>query len=137
MTDTFVYDLVMALIPGTIAGYYSGLLMAKQTKFNSLKHEALRCIRSVNYVGDDKSTQFQKHERLEDLHLVASELLHLKHRRAGEKVLNISYEAGNMVASFEPARIDVATVRENMEKWQKQIRELRPGLRFLLPWGQI
>lgn len=137
MTNGFAYDLVMALVPGAIAGYYSGLLMAKQAKFNSLKHEALRCVRSINCVGDDTQTSLQRTDRVNDLHLISSELLHLKHKRAGLNFLQISREAGNLVASCELGNVPFQKVMESLEQWQKSIRAARPGLRFLLPWGQI
>ena len=137
MSNDFAYDLAMALIPGTVAGYYAGLLTAKQAKFNSLKSEALRCVRSINYIGDDQKTDLHKTEKSEDLHLIASELLQLKHRRAGEQLLEIAGEIANVVASCQLSSLPVHGVMSNLEKWQERIRALRPGVRFLVPWGQL
>ena len=67
MANGFVYELAMALVPGALAGYYSGLLMAKQAKFNSLKHESLRCIRLIDYMGDDAPAHCVHVERVHNL----------------------------------------------------------------------
>ncbi|MCD9124932.1 hypothetical protein [Luteimonas fraxinea] len=137
MSNNFAYDLVMALVPGTIAGYYAGLLTAKQAKFSALKSEALRCVRSIDYIGDESRTDLHSTKRSEDLHLIASELLQLKHRKAGEKLLAISGEVANVVASCSMSNVPVQGVISKIRFWQEQIRALRPGLRFFVPWGQI
>lgn len=87
---SLAYDLLMALIPGTAAGYYSGLLMAKLSKFNALKYEALRAIRSINYMGDASNTQIISSDKSEELHLIASELFLLKHKGAGISLMQVS-----------------------------------------------
>jgi|SRR5690606_2677990 len=137
MSSSFAYDLSMALIPGAVAGYYAGLLMAKQSKFNALKYEALRCVRSINYVGDDDGTVLLKDERVDELHLIASEMLHLKHKRAGGNMLALARTAENLVAECKLGKVSVHVVMAELERWQRTIRGLRPGLRFVLPWGQI
>ncbi|GAA4788417.1 hypothetical protein [Lysobacter hankyongensis] len=137
MPNSFAYELTMALVPGAVAGYYSGLLMAKQAKFNSLKHEALRCVRAINYVGDEVQTNLQRADRVDDLHLIAFELLLLKHRRAGEGMLALARRAESLVASCKLGKVPVEQVMASLSQWQEDIRALRPGLRFLLPWGQI
>jgi hypothetical protein len=135
MANGFVYELAMALVPGALAGYYSGLLMAKQAKFNSLKHESLRCIRLIDYMGDERRTDLQHTDRVKELHLIASELFHLKHRSAGEKLLIIARQVTALIASARD--VPVETVAANFAQWQKELRALRPDWRFFLPWGQI
>jgi len=137
MPSNLVYDVAMALVPGAISGYYSGLLMAKQAKFNSLKHEALRCIRVINYVGDETRTSLQRADRVNELHLISSELLLLKHRRAGVSLLDLSREAENLVATCELGSVPLQQVMQSLHLWQEKIRALRPDVRFFLPWGQI
>ncbi|WP_206861296.1 hypothetical protein [Lysobacter changpingensis] len=135
MANSFIYELTMALVPGALAGYYFGLLMAKQAKFNALKHEALRCVRVIDYMGDERRTDFQHTERVKELHLIASELFHLKHRGAGEKLLIIVRQVTDLIASSR--EVPVETTASNFARWQKELRALRPGWRFILPWGQI
>jgi len=135
--NNFCYDLAMALIPGTIAGYYSGLLMAKVSKFNSLKFEALRIVRSINFVGDSQITSVTRSDKVQDLHLIASELLLLKHKKSGMKVLEISNEVLNAVAACELAPYDVQLFGKQVASWQLRLRGIKPGARILLPWGQI
>jgi DNA polymerase III delta subunit len=137
MTNNFASDLMMALVPGTVAGYYAGLLTAKQSKFSALKSEALRCVRSINYIGDEQQTDLHKTERSEELYLIASEFLQLKHRRAGENLLTIAGEVAKLVASCQMSSVPVQGVMSNITQWQERIRALRPGLRFFLPWGKI
>lgn len=136
MADHFGYDLVMALIPGAAAGYYSGLLMAKQAKFNSLKHEALRCIRRIDYVPQGPGTALRETDRVKELFLIASELFHLRHRRAGESLMAIATSASQL-ANRGHATTPIEAVQAQIEDWQLRIRQIRPGWRFILPWGQI
>ncbi|WP_313204259.1 hypothetical protein [Stenotrophomonas sp.] len=135
--SSFYYDLAMALIPGTIAGYYSGLLMAKVNKFNSLKFEALRVVRSINYLGDSKNTSVTRSEKTQDLHLIASELLMFKHQKSGMKVMAISNDVLDTLAACEFAPYDVALFEKQIAKWQLTLRGIKPSARLLLPWGQI
>ena len=137
MTDSFAYDLAMALIPGTVGGYYAGLLMAKHSKFSSLIHESLRAIRSVTYMGDNYRIESLQADRVEELQLIASELLGLKHRRAGEQLLQIAKEFRLLVASCEMSAVSPEAFDRKVTEWQERVRGLTPGLRFLLPWGQI
>ena len=67
MSEVF-YDLAMAVLPGSIAGYYSALLTAKFSKFNSLKYEALRIARYIDFIGDQSRTQILRDERSRDMH---------------------------------------------------------------------
>ncbi|MCC8445365.1 hypothetical protein [Xanthomonas translucens] len=133
----FGYDLVMAFVPGTVAGYYSGLLMAKLSKFNTLKYEALRVVRSINYIGDGPRTQILRSDKAEDLHLIASELLSLRHKAAGMMVMAVSNNLLNAIAACESSTYAVEKLQAQISDWQKQIREIKPSKRFFLPWGQI
>lgn len=135
--SSFGYDLVMALVPGTVAGYYSGLLMAKLSKFNALKYEAFRVVRSINYIGDDQSTQILRSDKVEDLHLIAAELFSLKHQSAGKQVMAVSNELLNAVASCENVGYSVEKFKAQISDWQGRLRAIKPSRRFFLPWGQI
>jgi hypothetical protein len=137
MGQNFAYDLTMALIPGAVAGYYAGLLIAKLSKFNSLKYEALRAVRGIDYMGDATNTQILKSNKVEDLHLIGSELFQLKHTNAGETVSRVSGETLNAIATCSMTSYSVETMKQNISSWQKQLRLMRVGWRFFLPWGQI
>lgn len=137
MTTDLAYDISLALVTGVAAGYYSGLLIAKLSKFNSLKYEALRVVRGINYIGDRANTQILKSDKVDDLHLIASELLHLKHKMAGRAVLRISVEVSNVLASCGEASYPAEQIMKDISNWQQQLRELRVSPRVGLPWGQI
>ncbi|AIL09894.1 MULTISPECIES: hypothetical protein [Stenotrophomonas] len=134
---SLAYDLLMALIPGTAAGYYSGLLMAKLSKFNALKYEALRAIRSINYMGDASNTQIISSDKSEELHLIASELFLLKHKGAGISLMQVSNELLNSIAACKHSAHPVDSFIKQISDWQARIRGLKVGRRFFLPWGQI
>jgi hypothetical protein len=127
----------MALVPGTVAGYYSGLLMAKLSKFNTLKYEALRAIRSINYMGDDQRTQILQSDKAEDLYLIASELLSLRHKKAGMTVTLVGKDLLNAIAACKSSSYAAEKLQTQISEWQRQIREINPSKRFFLPWGQI
>ncbi|WP_295843547.1 hypothetical protein [uncultured Xanthomonas sp.] len=134
---SFGYDLAMALIPGSMAGYYSGLLIAKLSKFNALKYEALRAVRSVNHMGDDQGTQILRSDKVEDLHLIASELFSLQHKTAGMTVMAVSNDLLNAIAACETSSYDAKKLQAQLTARQGQLRAIKPSMRFFLPWGQI
>jgi hypothetical protein len=127
----------MALVPGTVAGYYSGLLMAKLSNFNALKYEALRVVRSIDYTGGEQSTQITRSDNVGDLHLIAAELFSLKHQIAGARVMAVSNELLNAIACCERGSYPVNNFVAQISEWQKLIRSAKPSRRFFLPWGQI
>ncbi|TAH74314.1 hypothetical protein [Pseudoxanthomonas winnipegensis] len=127
----------MALVPGTVAGYYSGLLMAKLSKFNALKYEALRAVRSINYMGDDQGTLILRSDKVEDLHLIAAELFSLHHKTAGMTVRAVSNDLLNAIAACESSAYAVEKLQAQLTVLQRQLRAIRPSMRFFLPWGQI
>jgi hypothetical protein len=136
MANSFIYDLAMALIPGAVAGYYVGLLMAKHAKFNSLKHEALRCIRRIDYLPQGHGSALREVNWVKELPQIASELFHLKHRRAGEDLMAIATRASQL-ANGGHATAPIGAVQAQVEDWQRRVRQMRPGWRYVLPWGQI
>ena len=137
MPPTFIYDLLMALIPGAIGGYYAALLISKYAKFNSLKYEALRLVRKIEYFGNHDSITITRADNLEEIQYISSELLTLKHRKAGKALFVLSAEILGIKEDCASGKISGFKMNEYISKWQSSIRKLRPGLNLFVPWGQL
>jgi hypothetical protein len=131
------YEWFMALIPGALSGYYVWLLTTKYGKFNSLKYEALRIIRRIEYAGSEDEILVTRSENLEEVQYIGGELLTLKHRRAGKELFVLSAELLGVVEECRSRNFSAFKMNALMSNWQKQVRSLRPGANFFVPWGQI
>jgi len=137
MPTNFLYDLAMALVPGTAGGYYAGLLTTKYAKFNSLKYEALRIVRRIEYFGDSEAIRLAKAENLEEVQYISSELMTLRHRRAGKELFLISANILGVCERCRSGQFSAFEMNDLMSQWQSSIRRLRPGWNLFVPWGQL
>lgn len=135
MTNDSLLSLVLSLPIGIVSGLYSSLIVTKYARFSELRREALRIIRSINYIGDDQHMTVQEPANLSSLAQIASDLYGLGHRSAGDTV-NSLYDAilGANRAVMSGA-IDPRTYMSQHDDWQRQAREVDPDKRIYLPWG--
>ena len=56
-------------------------------------------MRSINFMGDSQNTDVTRSDKAQNLHLVASELLLLKHEKSAMDALEINNEVLNAVAA--------------------------------------
>ncbi|MGY1425223.1 hypothetical protein [Lysobacter sp. A289] len=135
MSKESLVSLLLSLPIGIVSGLYSSLIVTKYARFSELRREALRIIRSINYIGDDTKLQVTEPSNLSALSLIASDLYGLGHRAAGDTISSL-YDiilGASMAASS--GFITPAAYMTQHGDWQRRAREIGPNKRIYLPWG--
>jgi hypothetical protein len=128
-------SLLLSLPLGVLSGGYSSLVVTKYARFSELRREALRAIRSIDFIGSGEHVEVSKTERLSDLPLIASDLFALGHRTAGETI-NSLFDVilgSNLLATA--GKISAPEYGKQYLSWQVQARSIGPNRRIYLPWG--
>src|SRR6266487_5607583 len=85
------------LLMGIAAGLYTGGLVAQLVRFGSLKNEALRLVREIDF-GDDlvpwSTTIQQINEAQRRFVNISSDFYYLRHVRSGNTINELSNEFG-------------------------------------------
>ncbi|MBS0907197.1 hypothetical protein JK229_18940 [Pantoea dispersa] len=122
MSD-FLTNLIMSLVTGG----YMGIVVSKAVAFSNLKKEALRIIRTIDTLGPT-GNYFHNTERVNELPLLGSELLGLKHQEAGRRLMSIF----NAIHKEIYAPSEEASVRSKiLEESQVSVRKLKPSKKTL------
>jgi hypothetical protein len=135
MSNESLLALLLSFPIGIISGLYSSLVVTKYARFSELRREALRIMRSINYIGDDTQMIVSEPSNLSSLTLVASDLYSLGHLSAGDKI-NLLHDiiigANISVAS---GSLSPKAYMSQHSDWQLQVREVGPNKHIYLPWG--
>lgn len=135
MTKDSLLALLLSLPIGIVSGLYSSLVVTKYARFSELRREALRIIRSIDYIGDDKQMIVQEPGNLGSLALIASDLYGLGHRSAGDTVSSLYNIILGSNSSVVSGTMAPQTYMAHHSDWQRQVREIGPNKRIYLPWG--
>jgi hypothetical protein len=133
-----VLSLLIGIPIGLISGLYTGLIVTRYARFAELRNEALRIIRAIDYMEEGDFVSISNNEDVPKLINVASDLLFLKHKKAGESVCEIHKDISEKTSEAIIGKINVSEFGESHSKWQKIARDL-PGskLIFWSLWGNI
>ena len=120
-------DFLVNLLMSLITGGYMGIVVSKAVAFSNLKKEALRIIRTIDTLGPNGSC-YHKTEKVDELPLLGSELLGLKHLEAGRELMGI----------FNAIHKEICTPSEDssirgkiLEESQVRVRKLKPSIKTL------
>ncbi|NYZ62569.1 hypothetical protein [Luteimonas deserti] len=135
MTKDSLFALLLSLPIGIVSGLYSSLVVTKYARFSELRREALRIIRSIDYIGDETHMTIREPRSLSSLALIASDLYGLGHRPAGDKVKSLYDIILGANRSVVSGAMVTHTYMAQHADWQRQVREIGPNKRIYLPWG--
>ncbi|WP_262016464.1 hypothetical protein [Serratia liquefaciens] len=116
----FFTNLFMSLVTGG----YMGLVVSKAVAFSAVKKEVLRIIRGVDYMEEYSNT-----DKVRDLVILASEMLGLGHRKAGDILCKISNDANREISN---PTIKNGIGGKMFDDMQREVRKLRPSTWALL-----
>lgn len=131
-------SLVLGIPIGLVSGLYTGLFVARYSRFSELRNEVLRAIRSINFIENKQTIDIINDRDVKNLPLIASDLLFLGHRVAGEHVLRLSQDVTTTNYSAKHGRVTIDQYTEKYSNWQNVGRQL-PGNKAVLwsLWGRI
>ncbi|WP_312400739.1 hypothetical protein [Stenotrophomonas indicatrix] len=135
MSNESLFALLLSLPIGVVSGLYSSLIVTKYARFSELRREALRIIRSINFVGDNEGAQIIEPDNLDALALIASDLIGLGHDAAGKEANRIYDVILSSNAAALAGAISAKRYLHLHASWQQQVRCLGPNKRIYLPWG--
>lgn len=104
-------NIVIGITTGIISGAYTGLIISKYILFTSLRREALRIIRRIEYVS---GKGYSKTESLPEILLISSDLLSLNHKKAGGITMQV-FEEVNKETSSSSANINEHVLYKSQE----------------------
>lgn len=120
---------------GLISGLYGGIVVARYSAFDSLKKEALRVVRTIDYFSEGSGIRVSNHHDIVQLPLIASELLGDGHRETGRVVLDAFSRLNEIVESARHGKIGYSEFSDIMRDLQVNLRCAKPSwLRLLSPF---
>ena len=136
MSKDTILSLILSLPLGVIGGLYSGLIVARYSRFSELRNEALRIIRTIDYMLEEQKIIVSKINDLPKLAIISSDLLSLQHRRAGNSIIILSTAVSETNYEAERGRIPIDVYEQRYLHWQCMVRKLQPSKRiiFAITW---
>lgn len=127
--------LLLGIITGVISGLYTAVVAERVSRFNSAKSDALRSVRSVDYVIGDPAFKKRTNEQLisaqTEFMLLGAELRGFRQGKAADELDVVRDEFGPFILA--PQLFEA--FGDQYADWQKRIRKIRPSRwQFFKPW---
>lgn len=123
--------LLGALVTGVVSGLYSGAVIARYSRFSNLRAEALRIVRSIDYMQEPAGMVIGNTERVSELPLIASDLAFLGHKAAAMQLFDTSNSLAVLTQSASYRLMSVEMVAEILNSAQATIRSLRGSTKVI------
>nr|WP_312231724.1 hypothetical protein [Pseudomonas sp.] len=137
MTEETQISLLVGLILSLPIGLYSGIIIARYSKFSELRDEALRIVRTISYMQEERKIIVSEKNDLPKLTLISSELLFRQHQKAADSIITLSAAIADTNHEAESGKTPIETYEQRYLHWQKIVRELQPSIRriFAIAWS--
>ena len=133
-----IISVLLSIPVGLVSGLYTGLIVTRYARFAELRSEALRVIRSVDFMPDDQGVHLSRHEDVPKLLLISSDLLFLQHKKAGEQMAQLFQQISTTNHETQSGKVSSSEYSAHHDKWQEMARSLPPSKRVLWAlWGRI
>ena len=126
------FELLTNILVGVLTGLLSSWFVTKFALFSSLRSDALRMIKRIDYIWKAKPKLSNHENATSDLNLIATDLLYFGHRNAGEKLLKITQELSQSLREASSGALSYETYDSRYEKFRSKIRQLKPTLKALV-----
>lgn len=124
--DTII-SLLLGIPLSIITGLYSGAILSRYVRFAELRNEALRVIRTIDFMQEADGVSILKTDDVAKLILISSDLYFLKHRKAAETVNAIRSDIDEIVMHARIGRLKAGAFEQNYSNWQSRARTLPPN----------
>jgi hypothetical protein len=126
--------IIISLVTGVLAGLYSGLIVARISRFEELRNEIKRIILGFEFVYDGQTLELSTKRDPGALVNASSDLIAFGHEAAGNVSLSIYHEMST-VLNVPGATYKMAEC--GFSQWQDSCREMKPNMKVILslrPW---
>ena len=119
-----IENIIIGVMTGIISGGYTGLVISKYILFTSLRREALRIIRRIDYIDGQG---YSNYESLPEMVLISSDLLSLNHQKAGDGIMGV-FKKINTELSMCSGQAKLATALEFFQNNRSDSFGVKPPL---------
>ena len=120
---------------GIVTGVYSGRIIARRNRFDSLRSDLLRHVNSIEYMQEEGRVAIN-HGTSAQILYVASDLAHFGHRAAAEAALSANQHLNAVLSDAARGAIDMPAVESQLNEIRKAFRSINPS-KVYVPWGQV
>lgn len=138
MSADSLLSILLSIPIGVISGLYTGLIVTRYARFAELRNEALRIIRTIDFVHEAPKILVFNDQDISRLVVIASDLFFLSHRNAGEKVIKLSNDIQGTNKEARDGRVSIREYEDHYSRWQAVARDLPPSKRVIWRlWGKL
>lgn len=138
MSIDSIISLLLGIPIGVMGGLWSGIVVARYTRFSELRNEALRIIRRIDFMQDGEKIKVTNHEDISKFSLIASDFYFLKHQKAGQSISALSQDVLTINQSAANGTISMDNYKIAFLDWQNTVRMLSPKYSVILSlWGKL
>lgn len=138
MSDELTTNIVVSILKGVqmsgivvsiLTGIVTGIIVARLARFENLRSEAQRILRSLEYISHNRTNVeiLNKPDTRLLLHIIA-DMYALGHKDAGTALAKINSSIVNN-PMLQPTFDQISALDS---QWQKEVRELKPNIIPLL-----
>lgn len=138
MLSESTISLLLGIPIGIITGLYSGVIVSRYVRFAELRNQVLRIIRAIDFIQEPHGVAIRNNQDVSTLTFIASDLMFLEHRRAGEIVSTLRAEIDEISLHAKVGRLNVSAYGQDFARWQQTARSLPPNRLVLWSlWGRL
>jgi hypothetical protein len=123
------------VVSGVVTGIYSGRIIARRNRFDSLRSDLLHHVNTIEYMQEQGCVAVKSGTSAQILY-VASDLAHFGHRQAAEDVLSGKQRLTTALNDAARGSIDVPALENRIKEIRDSFRSIKPS-NVYLPWGQV
>ncbi|MEA9885243.1 hypothetical protein VDG05_12965 [Xanthomonas campestris pv. raphani] len=127
-------ELLTNILVGVMTGLLSSWLVTKFARFSSVRGEALRIVKRIDYIWEMGPKFFNHESSSSDLFILASDLLYLGHGLAGDKLIAISQDLTQVLSDAQAGKLSYEDFDKRYNEFQSRVRLLLPTPLALF-WG--
>lgn len=127
MSNDSIISLFLGIPIGIISGLYTGIIVTRYARFAELRNEALRIIRSIDFMQESSFIQINNDHDVSRLILISSDMVFLRHSKAGELVNQLSKEIQSTNIAARSGQINIIDYSNYYGDWQTRARNLPPN----------
>jgi hypothetical protein len=114
MSNDSIISLFLGIPIGIISGLYTGIIVTRYARFAELRNEALRIIRSIDFMQESSFIQINNDHDVSRLILISSDMVFLRHSKAGELVNQLSKEIQSTNIAARSGQINIIDIQTIM-----------------------
>lgn len=127
MSPESITSVLLSIPIGLLSGLYAGIIVARYQRFADLRNQAVRIIREIDFFLEGQRIRLLRRTEVPELVLISSDLIFIKHRKAGKDLLHLMPEIHESLFLAPLGQISFEVFSSNHKSWQTSINALKPN----------